>query len=179
MRARCFALVRGTCKCIDEEVCRHGFLAACGKPAWENYLATVGLHGKLGRLTMRLIGCMDIAIAFITLLAPHTAVTTWAALWAFSTALIRPLSGEELMAFVERAGNWATPLALLWSQLQASGRAHPLVSQLLTLVPVPMPFPTNTPFLQHMAATLVVFVVGFVGAFVLRVLRGNAKTHLD
>ena len=32
--------------------------------------------------------------------------------WAFSIALIRPLSGESILTFIERAANRAAPLAL-------------------------------------------------------------------
>ena len=147
-----------------------------GNQGWNKYLSTVGMHGSFGRMIMRVIGVMDIAIACVTLLfKPNPAITTWAALWAFSTALIRPLSGEEIWAFVERAGNWATPLALLWTQLQASGAADPLVKQALALLPpsAPLPFAPATPFLEHMLAALVVAIALFFVSLTLRVVNGK------
>ncbi len=38
----------------------------------------------------------------------------YATIWAFCTALMRPLSGGEWLDFIERSANWAAPLALLF-----------------------------------------------------------------
>ena len=37
----------------------------------------------------------------------------WLVLWGLVTALLRPLSGEPFAEFIERAGNFGAPLALL------------------------------------------------------------------
>ena len=39
-------------------------------------------------------------------------IVLWALFWAFSTAVIRPLSGESIWAFIERGANWIAPLVL-------------------------------------------------------------------
>lgn len=91
----------------------HGVVALNIKDEWLVYLETVGISHDLGRKIMFFIGCQDILIAIITLFRPWKPVLIYAIIWAFVTALIRPLSGESIWDFVERAGNWATPLALL------------------------------------------------------------------
>ena len=55
---------------------------------------------------------LDILIAIIILFKPYKYIVVWMVLWAFSTALIRPLSGEPIWAFIERGANWGAPLAL-------------------------------------------------------------------
>lgn len=61
---------------------------------------------------MQAIGIMDMAIAIITLVKPLRPLLLWAAVWAFSTSLIRPIAGEAWLEFFERAGNWICPLVL-------------------------------------------------------------------
>ncbi|MDN5211428.1 hypothetical protein QQ020_05180 [Fulvivirgaceae bacterium BMA12] len=92
----------------------HGILALNINEKWLSYLGVVGFSESLGVKIMPLIGCLDIVVAVATLLKPWKPVLIWAIIWAFSTALVRPIAGESIWAFVERAGNWATPAALLW-----------------------------------------------------------------
>jgi hypothetical protein len=42
------------------------------------------------------------------------AVIAWMAVWAVWTALLRPLAGQSVSEFIERAGNFGVPLALLY-----------------------------------------------------------------
>ena len=76
---------------------------------------------------MPLIGWMDIILGFVTLLRPVELFSAWMVVWAFSTALVRPVSAgmartlspmsdNALWGFVERASNWICPLALLTIQ---------------------------------------------------------------
>jgi hypothetical protein len=39
-------------------------------------------------------------------------VLLWAIFWAFITALARPMAGEPILEFIERASNWIAPLVL-------------------------------------------------------------------
>lgn len=96
----------------------HGWLAYQLKPQWFNYLSTVGIKGDAATTVMQAIGIMDIGIALITLIKPTRPVLIWAAVWAFSTALIRPISGEVWVEFFERAGNWICPLVLYFVKVQ-------------------------------------------------------------
>merc|ERR1719353_1620952 len=72
-------------------------------------------------------GWMDVLLALATLIRPVELFSAWMTAWAFSTALVRPfsagaarafapMSDNALWGFVERAANWACPLALLCLQ---------------------------------------------------------------
>jgi len=56
---------------------------------------------------------VDILVALVVLIKPNKYVLFYAIFWAFATALIRPISGEPFLEFIERSANWAAPLALL------------------------------------------------------------------
>ena len=92
--------------------CGHGTVAMIGNEKWLPYLAIVEIHPPSAYKVMFVIGTVDWVVALITLIRPSRYVLIYAAVWAFLTALARPLSGESWLAFVERAANWATPLAL-------------------------------------------------------------------
>ena len=92
----------------------HGIFALKVNEKWLNYLEVVGIGESMGIRLMPWIGGLDVIVALITLVKPWKPVLIWAVIWTFSTALIRPIAGEPIWAFVERAGNWATPLALFW-----------------------------------------------------------------
>lgn len=90
----------------------HGWYVLNLKPQWFHYLHTAGIYQPYDALAMRIIGVMDLLIALTVIIKPLKSVLIWAAAWAFLTALIRPLSGENTLEFIERTGNWACPLAL-------------------------------------------------------------------
>jgi hypothetical protein len=94
-------------------------------------MRAAGFHDHEAQIVMPLIGWMDVVIAIVTLLRPMELFTAWMVVWAFSTALVRPVSAglsralspmsdNALWGFVERAANWGVPLALLSMQC-ASG----------------------------------------------------------
>ena len=91
----------------------HGVFALKINEKWLSYLEVVGIGEDMGLKLMPLIGGLDVVVALATLIKPWKPVLIWAVIWTFSTALIRPIAGEPIWAFVERAGNWATPLVLL------------------------------------------------------------------
>ena len=83
-----------------------------------------GFREKEAQVVMPIIGWMDVILAVVTLVRPNELFCAWMTVWAFSTALVRPfsagaarwtkpMSDNALWGFVERAGNWACPLALL------------------------------------------------------------------
>jgi hypothetical protein len=90
----------------------HGLLAISVNPSWIPYLVSVGINPDQAKMLMPVIGSLDIIVALWVLLKPNKYVVLWAVLWAMATAIIRPLSGELFLTFVERAANWAAPLAL-------------------------------------------------------------------
>ena len=92
----------------------HGYLAIHKNKHWYSYLETVGVSGSSIDYAMAIIGVLDLIVAFTTLIKPNKYILLWASLWAFSAALIRPISGEPIWAFIERGSNWAIPLALYY-----------------------------------------------------------------
>ena len=91
----------------------HGMIAFTGNVNWLIYLETVGINGEVGLKLMSVIGIFDILIGISVLIKPYRSVLIWCVFWTFATALIRPLSGESILQFIERGANWAAPLALL------------------------------------------------------------------
>lgn len=91
----------------------HGIFAIGVEPSWIGFLTTVGFDYETARDIMPMIGFMDLIIAIFAVLLPIRIILIWATIWAFSTALIRPIAGLPILAFIERAANWALPLSLL------------------------------------------------------------------
>ena len=90
----------------------HGLLAIGGKITWLAYLMQIGLSRASAVQILPFIGYLDLIIATWILLKPNKYVVMWAIFWTLSTALIRPISGEPFLEFIERSANWAVPLAL-------------------------------------------------------------------
>ena len=91
----------------------HGIYAIQVNQAWVPFLEKVGFSNALSLQIMPYIGYLDIIVAVSVLIKPVRVILIWAIFWAFLTALMRPIAGGSILDFVERAGNWATPLALL------------------------------------------------------------------
>lgn len=92
----------------------HGYLALMVNKNWIVYLETAGFSTEKSIILIPLIGILDIIVALVILLRPQKYIVLWAVIWAFSTALIRPISGESIWAFIERCANWGAPLALFF-----------------------------------------------------------------
>ena len=91
----------------------HGIYAIQVNQAWVPFLEKVGFSNDIAVQIMPYIGYLDIIVAVSVLIKPVRFILIWAIFWAFLTALMRPIAGGSILDFVERAGNWATPLALL------------------------------------------------------------------
>ncbi len=91
----------------------HGSFGVIGKAVWCNYFAVFGISTHLSYQLMPIVGSIDILLGIILLVYPLKAIPLWLVVWGFVTALLRPLSGEPLAEFLERAGNFGAPLALL------------------------------------------------------------------
>lgn len=91
----------------------HGAFGIITKPIWCNYFAVFGIgHDPAYRL-MPLLGSFDILMGIVVLVYPMRAIPLWLILWGTATALLRPLSGEPFAEYMERAGNFGAPFALL------------------------------------------------------------------
>ena len=91
----------------------HGAFGIITKPIWCNYFAVFGIGHDLAYRLMPVVGTIDILLGLSLLLYPIRIVPAWLVLWGTLTALLRPLSGESFGEFIERAGNFGAPLALL------------------------------------------------------------------
>ncbi len=91
----------------------HGIYAIQVNQAWVPFLEKVGFSNALALQIMPYIGYLDIIVAVSVLIKPLRIILIWAIFWAFLTAIMRPIAGGSILDFIERAGNWATPLALL------------------------------------------------------------------
>ncbi|HSV10595.1 MAG TPA: hypothetical protein VLI68_07500 [Hanamia sp.] len=91
----------------------HGAFGIIGKEIWANYFAVFGIGHDAAFRLMPYVGAIDILCGMIILFYPVRAVILWLVIWGMITALLRPLSGEPFPEFIERAGNFAAPLALL------------------------------------------------------------------
>ncbi|WP_034040919.1 hypothetical protein [Wocania ichthyoenteri] len=92
----------------------HGIFAIQGNPNWIKYLETVYIPTEIAQSLITYIGCLDIVVAIFVLLKPYKQIVIWAIFWCFLTALIRPISGESIWAFIERGANFMAPLALYY-----------------------------------------------------------------
>lgn len=91
----------------------HGAFGIITKAAWVPYFAVGGIAEPQAWQLMPWVGAMDVVVGLLVLTRPCRALLFWAALWATWTALLRPLSGEPIWEFFERAGNFGVPLGLL------------------------------------------------------------------
>jgi hypothetical protein len=109
----------------------HGAFGIITKPIWCNYFAVFGIGHDLAYRLMPVLGSVDILLGLSLLFYPTRAALAWLVGWGALTAFLRPLSGEPWAEFIERAGNYGAPLALLllsgrkplWSRLDAQPRA--------------------------------------------------------
>jgi hypothetical protein len=91
----------------------HGSFGIITKPIWCNYFAVLGIgHGAAYQL-MPVVGSIDIFFGLMMLVYPMRIIAAWLVIWGIATALLRPLSGEPFAEFIERAGNFGAPLAML------------------------------------------------------------------
>lgn len=91
----------------------HGSFGIITKTIWCNYFGVFGIGQVLSFKIMPFVGAFDILCGILILIYPIRAVVLWLVIWGFITALLRPLSGEPFAEFIERFGNFGTPLALL------------------------------------------------------------------
>ncbi|HEX5150868.1 MAG TPA: hypothetical protein VFW07_05440 [Parafilimonas sp.] len=91
----------------------HGAFGIITKEIWCNYFGVFGIGRDMAYAFMPYVGTMDIIMGLIILFYPVRIVFGWLILWGTFTALLRPLSGEPFAEFIERAGNYGAPLALL------------------------------------------------------------------
>lgn len=91
----------------------HGIVAVTVNPKWIPLLTYVGFTEIQAIQIMPFIGYLDILVAVIILFYPNRYIVYWAIFWAFLTAIIRPISGQSVLEFIERSANWVLPIILM------------------------------------------------------------------
>jgi uncharacterized membrane protein HdeD (DUF308 family) len=91
----------------------HGAFGIITKEIWCNYFAVFGIGKSMAYTLMPWVGTIDILLGMIMLFHPVRAIALWLIVWGLLTASLRPVSGEPFAEFIERAGNYGAPLALL------------------------------------------------------------------
>lgn len=91
----------------------HGAFGIITKQVWCNYFGVFGIGTETAYRLMPVVGIVDIIMGIGILFYPMRAWAVWLVFWGLFTALLRPLSGEPFAEFIERAGNYGAPLALL------------------------------------------------------------------
>lgn len=110
----------------------HGIFGIITKPVWCNYFAVFGVSSPMAYQLMPPLGVVDILLGITMLVYPMRVIPLWLVIWGFITAMLRPLSGEPLGEFIERAANFGTPLALL---LMSAGTGESIKSWFMPIDP--------------------------------------------
>jgi len=103
----------------------HGIFALMKNPGWFPFLEFWGFTEDQINVLMPAIGVLDIGIALSVLFRPSKYILLYAVVWAFLTALMRPVVGGSWLDFVERSANWAAPLALYLISFYDKGSTEP------------------------------------------------------
>lgn len=91
----------------------HGAFGIITKQVWCNYFAVFGIGQEMAFKLMPFVGAFDIMMGILMLVYPMRIVPAWLVFWGIFTALLRPLSNEPFAEFIERAGNYGVPFAML------------------------------------------------------------------
>ncbi len=91
----------------------HGAWGVITKEGWLPFFDVVGIPHAVAWKMMPVIGLFDIAMGFALLVKPRRAIAAWMVVWAVWTAALRPLAGMGGWEFLERAGNYVPPAALI------------------------------------------------------------------
>src|SRR5215510_1426299 len=91
----------------------HGAYGFMTKEAWVPYFGVVGIDRTWAYWLMPWIGAMDVSLGLTMVVVPLRIVLLHLTVWGLWTAALRPLSGDAVWEFFERAGNYGVPLAFL------------------------------------------------------------------
>lgn len=88
----------------------HGALQAITrKPSFASLYGAVDLPASVAPI----VGSVEMAVAILVLVAPVPALLIAIAIWKIASESLFPLSGAPIWEFVERAGSYTAPIALV------------------------------------------------------------------
>ncbi len=92
-----------------------GFDFAMGKD-WTSYAAAVGVSPAVVAThpLSSMAGWFECFLGLLVLAWPARGVLLFVFVWKVTTEAFRPLAGEPIWEFIERAGSYGAPLALAW-----------------------------------------------------------------
>jgi len=141
----------------------HGAFGIITKDAWVPYFGVVGIPEAAAWRLMPVVGTVDIVLGILALVRPMPVVLLYMTVWSVWTALLRPLTGEPVWEFLERAGNYGVPLAfLVWS------RPGPRLRDWFALIRVPSglpPHPERLAWILRITTAALLIGHGGFGAF--------------
>jgi hypothetical protein len=91
----------------------HGAYGLLTKEPWVPYFGVVSIDRAWAYRLMPWIGVMDVSLGLTMAVVPLRIVLLHLTIWGTWTAILRPLSGEAVWEYLERAGNYGVPLAFL------------------------------------------------------------------
>src|SRR4029450_3772358 len=91
----------------------HGAYGFITKEAWVPYFDVVGINRTWAYRLMPWVRPMDVTLGLTMAVVPLRIVLLYLIVWGTWTAALRPLSGDSVWEFFERAGNYGVPLAFL------------------------------------------------------------------
>lgn len=97
----------------------HGSLALLGKPLLVEHAAVLGLTPA----ALSLAGVFELTLAGAICVTSAAPLLGFIVAWKIGTELLFPISGDYVWEFIERAGSYAAPLALLLLVHHATGRS--------------------------------------------------------
>jgi hypothetical protein len=125
----------------------HGGIGALShKTGWTAHFGVLGIAPETVRSLslIAVVGWCEIVLGIAVLLKPVRGLLLFVFVSKVGTEVLRPLAGEPIWQFVERAGAYAAPLALLviltWQQrMERVTRTDPVASAVATGMETPAP----------------------------------------
>ncbi len=102
--------------CAAEFVGHGAFGAVMAREAWFAYFGAVGIDAATveSASLIPLVGWLEMALGIFILFKPVRAVLLGMVLWKVGIEYLRPVAGEPMWEFIERASNMIAPLALIY-----------------------------------------------------------------
>jgi len=92
----------------------HGMWGLVFKPGWLPFFHLFGIPDNIAWPLIFLVGLKDIICGIWIIYSDSKYLLYWIIFWAIFVALLRPFLGMGMEGFIERAGNYGPPIAMLY-----------------------------------------------------------------